>query len=82
MEDNIFDQIKEVDLKKTMEENYIDYAMSVIAARALPDVRKRAGCDYAHRIVDVVFLHRLFQVNLFDLVKNVVFQGLILLYFF
>lgn len=39
MEDNIFDQIKEVDLKKTMEENYIDYAMSVIASRALPDVR-------------------------------------------
>ena len=39
MEDNIFDQIKEVDLKKTMEESYIDYAMSVIAARALPDVR-------------------------------------------
>ncbi len=39
MEDNIFDQIKEVDLKRTMEENYIDYAMSVIAARALPDVR-------------------------------------------
>ena len=39
LEDNIFDQIKEVDLKKTMEENYIDYAMSVIAARALPDVR-------------------------------------------
>ncbi len=39
MEDNIFDQIREVDLKKTMEENYIDYAMSVIAARALPDVR-------------------------------------------
>ena len=39
MEDNIFDQIREVDLKRTMEENYIDYAMSVIAARALPDVR-------------------------------------------
>ncbi|MDY3251390.1 MAG: DNA gyrase subunit A [Candidatus Choladocola sp.] len=39
MEDNIFDQIKEVDLKKTMEESYIDYAMSVIASRALPDVR-------------------------------------------
>jgi len=39
VEDNIFDQIKEVDLKKTMEESYIDYAMSVIAARALPDVR-------------------------------------------
>lgn len=39
MEDNIFDQIQEVDLKKKMEDAYIDYAMSVIAARALPDVR-------------------------------------------
>ena len=40
MEDNIFDKIHDVDLKKTMEESYIDYAMSVIAARALPDVRE------------------------------------------
>ena len=39
MEDTIFDKIHEVDLKKTMEESYIDYAMSVIAQRALPDVR-------------------------------------------
>ena len=39
MDDKIFDQIHEVDLKKTMETSYIDYAMSVIAARALPDVR-------------------------------------------
>ncbi len=39
MDDKIFDQIHDVDLKKTMEESYIDYAMSVIAARALPDVR-------------------------------------------
>ena len=39
MDDKIFDQIQEVDLKKTMETSYIDYAMSVIAARALPDVR-------------------------------------------
>ncbi|MCR5032894.1 MAG: DNA gyrase subunit A [Lachnospiraceae bacterium] len=39
MDDQIFDRIEEVDLKKKMEENYIDYAMSVIAARALPDVR-------------------------------------------
>ena len=39
MEDNIFDKIHEVDLKKTMEDSYINYAMSVIAARALPDVR-------------------------------------------
>ena len=39
MEDNIFDKIHEVDLQKTMEKSYIDYAMSVIASRALPDVR-------------------------------------------
>ena len=45
MEDNIFDKtgefdkIQEVDLKERMEKFYIDYAMSVIAARALPDVR-------------------------------------------
>ncbi len=39
MEDNIFDKIHDVDLKKTMENSYIDYAMSVIASRALPDVR-------------------------------------------
>jgi DNA gyrase subunit A len=39
MEENIFDKVHEVDLKKTMETSYIDYAMSVIAARALPDVR-------------------------------------------
>ncbi|MCR4850328.1 MAG: DNA gyrase subunit A [Lachnospiraceae bacterium] len=39
MEDNIFDKIHEVDLQKTMENSYIDYAMSVIASRALPDVR-------------------------------------------
>ena len=39
MDDKIFDQIHEVDLKKTMESSYIDYAMSVIASRALPDVR-------------------------------------------
>lgn len=39
MDDKIFDQIHDVDLKKEMEKSYIDYAMSVIAARALPDVR-------------------------------------------
>ena len=39
MEPNIFDKIHEIDLKKTMEKSYIDYAMSVIASRALPDVR-------------------------------------------
>ena len=39
MEDNVFDRISEVDMQKTMESYYIDYAMSVIASRALPDVR-------------------------------------------
>ena len=39
MDENIFDKIHEVDLKETMEKSYIDYAMSVIAQRALPDVR-------------------------------------------
>lgn len=39
MDDKIFDQIQPVDLKKTMETSYIDYAMSVIVSRALPDVR-------------------------------------------
>ena len=39
MDENIFDKIQEVDLKKTMETSYIDYAMSVIASRALPDAR-------------------------------------------
>ena len=39
MDDKIFDKIHKVDLKETMETSYIDYAMSVIASRALPDVR-------------------------------------------
>ena len=41
-EDNIFDKVQEVDLQKKMEESYIEYAMSVIASRALPDVRDRS----------------------------------------
>ncbi|MCC8060175.1 MAG: DNA gyrase subunit A [Clostridiales bacterium] len=39
MEPNVFDKVHEIDLKSTMEKSYIDYAMSVIASRALPDVR-------------------------------------------
>ena len=39
MDEHIFDKIEEVDLKQTMESSYIDYAMSVIASRGLPDVR-------------------------------------------
>ena len=41
MEDNIFDKVHEVDLQKTMEKSYIDYAMSVIASRALLFIRSR-----------------------------------------
>ena len=51
MEDNIFDKVHEVDLEKTMKESYIDYAMSVIASRALPDVRdglKPVPVSYTH----------------------------------
>ncbi|MBE5928011.1 MAG: DNA gyrase subunit A [Lachnospiraceae bacterium] len=39
MEENIFDKVNDVDIRKTMEQSYIEYAMSVIASRALPDVR-------------------------------------------
>ena len=47
MEPNIFDKIHDIDLKKTMETSYIDYAMSVIVSRALPDVRD--GLKPVHR---------------------------------
>ena len=39
MEANVFDKVNDIDLKKTMEKSYIDYAMSVIASIALPDIR-------------------------------------------
>ena len=39
MDEHIFDKIQEVDLQKTMETSYVNYAMSVIASRALPDAR-------------------------------------------
>ncbi|MBR5738675.1 MAG: hypothetical protein IKY02_01655, partial [Lachnospiraceae bacterium] len=39
MEPTVYDKIQEVELKTTMEKSYVDYAMSVIASRALPDVR-------------------------------------------
>lgn len=39
MEPNVYDKVKNVDLKNTMESSYIDYAMSVIVSRALPDVK-------------------------------------------
>ena len=46
MDDKIFDQIQQVDLKKTMESSYIDYAMSVIASRARR--RERFMCEVNH----------------------------------
>ncbi len=57
MNDNIFDKVQEVDLKKTMETSYIDYAMSVIAARALPDVRD--GLKPVQRRI----LHAMIELN-------------------
>ena len=57
MEDNIFDKVHEVDLQKTMEKSYIDYAMSVIASRALPDVRD--GLKPVHRRV----LYSMIELN-------------------
>ena len=58
MDDKIFDQIQQVDLKKTMETSYIDYAMSVIASRALPDVRD--GLKPVHRRI----LYSMNELNL------------------
>ena len=60
MEPNIFDKIHDIDLKKTMETSYIDYAMSVIAARALPDVRD--GLKPVHRRI----LYSMGELNLFN----------------
>ena len=36
-------KIIDVDLEKEMKKSYIDYAMSVIVSRALPDVRDGAS---------------------------------------
>lgn len=57
MDENIFDKVHEVDLKKTMETSYIEYAMSVIAARALPDVRD--GLKPVQRRI----LHAMIELN-------------------
>lgn len=57
MDDKIFDSIEEVDLKKKMEDNYIDYAMSVIASRALADVRD--GMKPVQRRI----LHSMIELN-------------------
>ena len=56
MDDKIFDKIEDVDLKKKMEDSYIDYAMSVIAARALPDVRDERSIN-GTVTVRMIFTH-------------------------
>ena len=57
MDETIFDKVQEIDLKKTMEQSYIDYAMSVISQRALPDVRD--GLKPVQRIV----LYSMIELN-------------------
>ena len=44
-----FDRIEKVDLQVEMARSYLDYAMSVIVGRALPDVRD--GLKPVHRRV-------------------------------
>ena len=56
-ENTIFDKVHDIDLKKTMENSYIDYAMSVIASRALPDVRD--GLKPVQRII----LYAMIELN-------------------
>ncbi|WP_232688420.1 DNA gyrase subunit A [Halobacterium zhouii] len=45
--DDVADRVKNVRVDEEMEQSYIDYAMSVIAGRALPDVRD--GLKPVHR---------------------------------
>ena len=73
MEDNIFDKVHEVDLKKTMETSYIDYAMSVIASRALPDVRDGLK-PVQRRIVNVPVSSVIPWVNIIHM-ETVPFMG-------
>ena len=58
MDEHIFDKVHEVDMQKTMENYYIDYAMSVIVGRALPDVRD--GLKPVHRRI----LYSMNELNL------------------
>ena len=70
MDDKIFDKIHEVDLKETMETSYIDYAMSVIASRALPDVRdglKPVQRRVLYSILPFVTWKTLFILNRFSI---------------
>ncbi|WP_326489690.1 DNA gyrase subunit A [Corynebacterium argentoratense] len=47
--DSLFDRIEPIDINEEMQSSYIDYAMSVIVGRALPEVRD--GLKPVHRRV-------------------------------
>ena len=58
-EKNIIEpKIIEVDVEKEMKKSFLDYSMSVIVARALPDVRD--GLKPVHRRI----LYTMFENNL------------------
>lgn len=56
--ENNFDKIISVDIQQEMKKSYIDYAMSVIVSRALPDVRD--GLKPVHRRI----LYAMSELNL------------------
>ena len=59
MEENKkYDQIEDVEISKEMQEAFLDYSMSVIVQRALPDVRD--GMKPVHRRI----LHAMNQLNI------------------
>ena len=62
MDETIFDKVQEIDLKKTMEQSYIDYAMSVISQRALPDVRDGLK-PVQRRVLSVSYTHLTLPTN-------------------
>lgn len=59
MEENKqYDQVEDVEISKEMQEAFLDYSMSVIVQRALPDVRD--GLKPVHRRI----LHAMNQLNI------------------
>ena len=69
MDDKIFDQIHDVDLKKTMETSYIDYAMSVIAQRALPDVRDGLKPVQRRVLYSMIEISRIVNVRVSSVIR-------------
>ena len=74
MDEHIFDKVQEVDMQKTMENYYIDYAMSVIASRALPDVRDGLidiHTDEVHFRIELGKFHGIFTMASLQIVLSV-----------